>query len=337
MYTADTWPIAAKMNFGSRTETGEDIATAPLSVWEDQLLQVKELGFSAIDPMDDWVPLVDLPEKRFASFRDICRDLDLSIPAISVGRRSVVDVRNGDANLAFVHDLIDRGHELGAQVINIGFMEALTPAQEKALWFWLAPGHVCDPQLRPLAIERVRELARHAGQYGMQISLEMYEDTYVGTHDGAVRFVRDIDRDNVGLNPDIGNLIRLHRPMPSYQEMFDAVLPYANYWHIKNYIRDEDPETGTYMSAPVPLESGLINYRAVIRQGLRGGFTGAFMVEHYGSDWLGVGATNARYIRQVLRSALRTIDPFASGDSVRSAASPAGGSSCGEAAAASSY
>ena len=140
MYTADTWPIAAKMNFGSRTETGEDIGTAPVSIWEDQLLQVKELGFGAIDPMDDWVPLVEISEERFASFRDMCRDLDLSIPAISVGRRSVVDVRNGDTNLAFVHDLIDRGHELGAQVINIGFMEALTPAQEKALWFWLAPG-----------------------------------------------------------------------------------------------------------------------------------------------------------------------------------------------------
>ena len=58
------------------------------------------------------------------------------------------------------------------------------------------------------------------------------------------------------------------------------------------------------MSAPVPLKYGTINYRAVIRKALKLGYTGPFMVEHYGSDWLGVGAENAEYIRDVLRSAL---------------------------------
>lgn len=89
--------------------------------------------------------------------------------------------------------------------------------------------------------------------------------------------------------------------MPGYQEMFDLVLPYANYWHIKNYIRDEDPSTGAYFSAPAPLETGLINYRSIIRQALRLGYRGVFQTEHYGGDWLGVGATNAKYIRSVLR------------------------------------
>ena len=138
----------------------------------------------------------------------------------------------------------------------------------------------------------------------MQISLEMYEDTFLGTPEGAVQFLKDVDHAAVGINPDVGNLIRLHRPMPKGEDMYDIVLPYANYWHIKNYIRDEDPTTGSYMSAPVPLKYGTINYRAVIRKALKLGYTGPFMVEHYGSDWLGVGAENAEYIRDVLRSAL---------------------------------
>ena len=46
--------------------------------------------------------------------------------------------------------------------------------------------------------------------------------------------------------------------------MLDKVLPYTNYWHVKNYARDEDPATGQVMTFPVPMEFGLINYRAAI-------------------------------------------------------------------------
>ena len=133
----------------------------------------------------------------------------------------------------------------------------------------------------------------------------MYEDTYVGTADDAVEFVTDVGHPAVGLNPDIGNLIRLHRPMPGFMEMFEKVLPYANFWHIKNYSRDEDPQTGSYASAPMPLKTGIINYRAVIRRALDLGYSGPFCCEHYGSDSLGVCAENREYITQVLTSALR--------------------------------
>ena len=67
------------------------------------------------------------------------------------------------------------------------------------------------------------------------------EDTYVRTCDKAVKFLEEVGHDACGLNPDIAHLIRLHRPIEPVQEMFDKVLPYARYWHVKNYLRDEDP------------------------------------------------------------------------------------------------
>ncbi len=103
--------------------------------------------------------------------------------------------------------------------------------------------HHDDPALRGLAIERVRELADHAQRRGLQIRLEIYEDIYIGTADDAVAFFKDVDHPAAGTNPEIGNLIRLHRPMPTFQETYAKVLPFSNYWHIENYIRDEDPET----------------------------------------------------------------------------------------------
>lgn len=303
LYTAENWPIAAKMNFGSTAPDGTPLSEAPVRVWDEQVAQVTDLGYRWIDPIDDWINLTDLTPERFAEFKALLARHSVQVPGISCGRRNPVDPDKGEAHLAMMHRMLDLGSEIGATVLNLGFMPELTDQQKDALWFWHADGHVSDPSLRPLAVERIRELGDHARRNGMQISLEMYEDTYTGTAEGAVSFLRDVDHAAVGLNPDIGNLIRLHRPMPSYQSMFDLVLPYSNYWHIKNYLRDEDPATGAYFSAPAPLESGLIDYRVIIRQALSVGYRGAFQTEHYGGDWLGVGATNAAYIRGVLRSA----------------------------------
>lgn len=305
MHSAHTWPIAANMlGFGNRAPDGSHIKDAPAAVWASQLRQVRELGFDYIDPTDAWVPLAALSDSRVEEFRKVLRDEGLAISSISMTRNSVVDVANGPQNLADAHRLIDLAPSFGATIVNTGFMQAITPEQSEHIWFWLADGHVDDPALRDLAVERVRELGDHAKTNGIELSLEMYEDTYIGTPDEAVRFILDVDHDAVGLNPDLGNLIRLHRPIPHFSEMFAKVLPYSNFWHIKNYSRDYDPATGAYSSAPLPLKYGYINYRQMIRLALELGYSGPFCCEHYGSDSLGVCAENREYIEQVLTSAL---------------------------------
>ncbi|QFS94437.1 Xylose isomerase-like TIM barrel [Mycobacterium sp. THAF192] len=305
MYSAHTWPISANMlSFGNRAPDGGHIKDAPAAVWASQLRQVRELGFDYIDPTDAWVPLAALSDARIGEFSAALSDEGLAISSISMTRNSVVDVERGEQNLADAHRLIDLAPSFGATIVNTGFMQAITPAQSEHIWFWLVEGHVDDPALRELAIKRIRELGDHARSNGIQLSLEMYEDTFIGTPDEAVQFITDVDHDAVGLNPDLGNLIRLHRPMPHFTEMFAKVLPYSNFWHIKNYSRDHDPVTGAYSSAPLPLKYGYINYRQMIRLALDLGYSGPFCCEHYGSDSLGVCAENREYIVQVLTSAL---------------------------------
>ncbi|GAA4919135.1 sugar phosphate isomerase/epimerase family protein [Nesterenkonia rhizosphaerae] len=305
MHTAESWPIAGNMlAFGSTAPDGTPTWDAPASYWADCLRQMRELGFDHIDPTDAWLPLQKLSEDRLREFEQVLDGEGLKISSISMTRNSVVDAKYGERNLADAHRLIDIAPQFGATIVNTGFMQALTPAQEDALWFWLAEGHHDDPALRPLAIERVRELGDHARANGIELSLEMYEDTFLGTPEEAVAFITEVDHPAVGLNPDLGNLVRLHRPMPKGEEMYEKVLPYSNFWHIKSYLRDEDPATGSYFSAPAPLKYGVINYRKVIRRALALGFTGPFCCEHYGSDSIGVCAENRDYIRQVLASAL---------------------------------
>ena len=306
-YTAEDWPIAVgMMPFGNLDSQGGPIQDASAEEWAKQLREVRRLGFTEVDPMDAWLRVADLEAARLTEFTDVLADVGLTIPAISTSRRSVMDAEHGEEHLAYGHRLLDVAAELEVKTVSFGFFQALTQDQQDALWFWLVDGYrdPDDAEMRATAASRIRELAEHAQTNGQQISLEMYEDTYVGTCDSAVAFLEEVGHDACGLNPDLANLIRLHRPIEPVQAMFDKVLPYANYWHVKNYSRDEDPASGVITTFPVPMEQGLINYRSVIGQAIGLGYSGAFFCEHYGSDSLGVCARNREYIRGVLAGVL---------------------------------
>jgi len=306
-YAAENWPIAAAMlPFGSVDSHGGPIHDAEPEEWAKHLNLVARSGFTEVDPTDTWVRVGDLTPERLNEFQSVLKDAGLTIPAISTSRRSVVDPEHGKEYLEYSHRLLDVAASLGVPLVSFGFFQALKPAQQKALWFWLAEGWHDDesPEARSRAASLIRELAEHAQSNGQQITLEMYEDTYVGTADGAVQFLEEVGHEACGLNPDIGNFVRLHRPLEPVQDMLDKLLPYANYWHVKNYLRDEDPETGQVMTFPVPMEFGLINYRAAITQAVGLGFRGAFLCEHYGSDAITVIGKNRAYVRDILATVI---------------------------------
>lgn len=301
-YTADNWPItAAMLPFPGTGAQGTHINDADPSAWAEALTEVKEAGFTNADLTDSWVRPGDLGPGRLAEFKQTAHDVGIGTPAISAIRRSVIDGRNWEANLAYSHRTIDAAAELGCEVVSFGLHQAITPAQQEQLWFWTVEGHKDpegDRETWGNAVVRLRELGRHAAEVGLLLSLEMYEDTYLGTADSSVRLVQDIGLANVGLNPDLGNLIRLHRPVEDWRELVAKTLPYANFWHMKNYLRDEDTARGMYVAMPAPMESGLINYREAFKVALSVGFQGILCTEHYGGDGLSVSASNQDYLRR---------------------------------------
>ncbi len=301
-YTADNWPIAAAMlPFPGTTGQGTDINDARPSAWAEALTEVKDAGFANADLTDSWVRPGDLSRDRLAEFKQTAEDVGVGLPAISAIRRSVIDKANWEAHLAYSHRTIDAAAELGCEVVSVGLHQAITPEQKKQLWFWTVEGHkdpAADKETWGKAVARLRELGRHAAEVGVLLSLEMYEDTYLGTADSSVRLVQDIGLSNVGLNPDLGNLIRLHRPVEDWRELVARTLPFSNYWHMKNYYRDEDVARDMYATMPAPMESGLINYREAFKVALSVGFQGILCTEHYGGDGLSVAAGNQDYLRR---------------------------------------
>lgn len=294
--TSVDWPVAAAML------PFPDSQQAPADTWVDQLAAVAYEGFAHVDLTDSWLRPGDLPAARLDELSDAVSQVGLDPVALSAIRRSVIDPVSGDDNLAYSHRTIDAAARLGCRVVSVGLHRPLLPAQREPLWFWTVDGpqDATDRETWDLAVDRLRELGRHAREVGLQLSLEMYEDTLLGSAASAVRLVEDIDDDHVGLNPDLGNLFRLHRPVEDFQEAVRLCLPLANYWHVKSYYRDEEPATGAVVAVPAPMESGALDYRSAVRTALEAGYTGPFCVEHYGGDGLSVAASNARYLRRLL-------------------------------------
>ncbi|WP_084039428.1 sugar phosphate isomerase/epimerase [Demequina sp. NBRC 110053] len=297
--TAHDWPIAASvLNFAPADPGRGD--------WPDQaedvLTEVADAGFDHVDLTDSWVRPGDLGPRQLDALSQAAASAGIAIPSISAIRRSVIDARDGLDNLAYSHRTLDAAAALGVGVVSFGLHQALTPAQREALWFWRVEGHRDpeDTEIFALAVRRFQELGRHAADLGLLVSLEMYEHTYLGTSASAVRLVEEIGMPEVGLNPDIGNLIRLPGPIEDWREMLERTLPYTNFWHAKNYSRDEDPATGMAVAIPSTMEMGLISYREAVKLALAHGFQGVICLENYGGDGLSVCATNREYLRRVL-------------------------------------
>ena len=303
-WNRDTWPIAAAMNgFPGVLPDGSRVQDQSVDQWAATLQQVVDAGFTVFDPSDSWLRVADLSPSRRREFMYLVKTLGLTIPAISTTRTSsVIDPVHADEYLAYNHRVIDAAAEIGAQAVSFGLFGELSEEQKKHLWFWTADGvkNPDDPAIYQKAVTRIRELGRHAAEVGLEVSLEMYEDTYIGTADGAVKFVNDVDVPAVGINADIGNLVRLHRPVEHWAAMIDKIVPYAKYWHVKNYMRIEDPAQNLICSYPTSLALGIINYRTAIQKALAHGYQSAFLCEHYGGDGLSVCAMNRDYLRTIL-------------------------------------
>ena len=302
-FPAAQWPIAAAMlQFPRRLGDGTIVDDAEPPIWQRLLQPIVDAGFTALEVPSAWIRLGDLAPDRLTSFSSTVHEMNLQVVGATVVRESVIHPTNWRQNLDFSHRTIDAAAAMGVPIVCLGLHDALLPAQQRALWFWTEPGTQMspDPAVREHAVSRYRELAEHAGTVDVQLSLELYEDTYLGTGVGAVQFLHDIDHPAVSLNPDIGNLIRRQGPIEAWEDIVELTAPHANYWHVKNILRLENPAHGIVLTHPAPLESGIINYRAAVAHAISHGFAGAFVVEHYGGDGLSVGATNRDYLRRIL-------------------------------------
>lgn len=302
-FAAAAWPIAAAMlQFVSITRSGVPTRDATSQEWCSLLAPIAAEGFDAVELSNRWLDLTELSPVRLAELRDACSSLGLAIPGYLVSSRSIIDPERGAENVVYTRASITAAAELGVPTVCVG-LHSVAPRQPSGpRWFWTVPGSTYARQSgqRDFVVKTFRELGQHARELGVQLSIEMYPDTEVGTAERAVQLIADIAEPAVGLNPDLGNLIRVQDAVEDWETVALRTLPLTNYWHVKNYSRAEVPSQDLVLTTPAPLELGMVDYRKALRYAVSVGFSGTIVAEHYGGDGLGVSATNREYLRRLL-------------------------------------
>ena len=287
------------------------VSPTDVSSWARSLSALVRGGFAWVDVVDNWVPFGDFGTEQAKQLAGAVADAGLGLVGLSAIRRSVIDPVDGEANLAYIHRALDVAAAAGAPVLSVGFHRPLTDLQKQ--WtFWSVPGPVDDaddPALWALAVERRRALCKHATDLGVQLSLELYEDTLIGSGEQTARLVEEVGSSALGINADLANLYRVpRRLLESWLETFTACLPHLNYWHVKNFRRAEGYPDGPFLAWPAQLADGDINYRLLVQMALDAGYAGPICIEQYGGDGLTAQFAGLRYLQDLLDDTAGRVD-----------------------------
>ncbi|MBF5081851.1 sugar phosphate isomerase/epimerase [Quadrisphaera sp. INWT6] len=272
------------------------------ALWRRQLSRLRRAGFSALDVPDGWLPVVEMSPAERQDLGSVLDELGLAVRGLNVTRCSVVDPERGEENTERLLRAAEVVAELGWGLLGVGFHPRLRPDQGWPLVFWESPSTADDlgEETRALAADRLRRVAARAAELGVQVSVEMYEDTLAATGADAVRLVQDVGAPNLGINPDLGNLHRTARPeREHWLETVRAVAPHMDYWHLKDCVRAH-VDGGPPAVVPTPLGQGQLDYRLAVTEAVAGGYRGPLVVEHYGGDAVWVQELGRRYLERLL-------------------------------------
>lgn len=283
-----------------RLGIGANDLNADPDVWLSDLNRLRRAGFDAVDLVDTWVSPAELGDVALQNLRAALDASGLVPAGLSVIRKSIIDPAHGDANLDHTLRSIEAAVALGMPILCIGFHRPLTDAQRrKPFWLVAGPTDARDEATYALAVERLAFICQNAARVGVEISLELYEDTLLGTGAQAMQLVRDVGASNLGVNPDLGNLFRQPRELQeTWEETLLTCLPSMNFWHVKNYRRIYT-ETGI-TSFPEALDRGDIDYCLALETAIKSGYRGPICIEHYGGDRLAIQADGLVYLTMLL-------------------------------------
>jgi len=148
----------------------------------------------------------------------------------------------------------------------------------------------------------VSDVASVAADVGVEISIEIHQNSIADNSWSALHLLDMIDAPNVGVNPDLGNIYWTYDiPEESCEDAIVALAPHVNYWHCKSLYRVHIPELETAIYVQVPLPDGEIDYRFAIAALLDVDYDGYLAIEgvRYGDGFYQDGVS-VTYVKSVL-------------------------------------
>jgi len=153
-----------------------------------------------------------------------------------------------------------------------------------------------------LTAERLRTAGRMAADLNVNISIEVHQGSIADNSTATLHLLDLVGLDNVGANPDLGNIYwQYEQPEETPEAAIVALAPRSLYWHCKNLQRVHVPDLHRSFFNRVPLPDGEIDYRFAISAMVEADYQGYLAVEGaQKGDQLSQDRRGLEYVRQVL-------------------------------------
>lgn len=256
---------------------------APDNYTEDFLNKTKSLGFDAIEVGLEVMTQLG-SETNVKEFKKKFNDHGLDVGCVRAGG-TLHDAMNGLRNRERLDDAIKFAGWSGAEVVN-GAMSA--PARHPEQYPGAASGWPESQDASRDNMLRVYEdlapvfqaACAKASDAGANITVEIHQNSPVDNSQSALLLHGLVDRENFGINPDIGNVLWTYDvPEEDFDKAIDAVAPIAKYWHCKNLHTVHHAENNRSVFVRVPLPDGEIDYRYAISAMHNAGYSGYMTIE----------------------------------------------------------
>ena len=249
---------------------------------------------------------MSLPDAEIETFRSELEDAGMPCVAIRGGGGAAADPQVAAANKQRMVDAVHFAAKMGAGIVN---STVTTPPDDLGGKGTYRGESVSQGSSRQASDEdykrtakAVSEAAAVAADLGVEISIEIHQNSIADNSPSTLRLLGLIDASNVGINPDLGNIYWTYDiPEETCEAAITAVAPHVNYWHCKSLYRVHIPDLETAIYVQVPLPDGEIDYRFAIAALLDVNYDGYLAIEGIrDGDQFHQDGRSVAYVKSVL-------------------------------------
>ena len=265
------------------------------------LEHAKKIGFDGIE-----LPGMNLPDAETAALRSELEDAGMPCVAIRGGGGAARDPQVAAANKQRMIDAVHFAAKMGSGIVNSTVTTPPNDPGGKGTYRGESVSQGSSRQASDEDYERtasaVSEVAGIAADLGVEISIEIHQNSIADNSRATLRLLALIDAPNVGINPDLGNIYWTYDiPEETCEAAITAVAPHVNYWHCKSLYRVHIPELETAIYVQVPLPDGEIDYRFAIAALLEANYGGYLAIEGIrDGDQFHQDGRSVAYVKSVL-------------------------------------
>ncbi|MDA0748436.1 MAG: sugar phosphate isomerase/epimerase [bacterium] len=247
------------------------------------LRKIRDMGFDGVELRP---ALPDSGEVTEATVQALRKELeDAHVPCLAVrGGGGLTHPRTATANQKRLEDAIHYASWIGADLVNTilgeGMRDPGGPGSGLGQPVSQGSSRLASEENYDRTARGLTKAADIAANLNLNLTVEIHQHTICDNSWSAHHLLDLINRENVGVNPDLGNIYWTYEtPEETCEDAICSLAPRAGYWHCKNLTRVHIPDVQHAIFLQVPLPDGEIDYRFALTAMVNAGYDGCIAIE----------------------------------------------------------